>query len=74
MLILKILSIMVGQYVVNPSINYGTVVDGRDGLTCEICMQKDILLEEWISQKADFRLDLYRASIFSLNLDNINIC
>jgi hypothetical protein len=43
-------------------------------LTYELRIQKDVLLEEHISQMVDFRLDLYRASIFSLNLDNMKIC
>lgn len=40
----------------------------------QITNRKNDLIEEWISQMADFRLNLYRVSIFSLNLDNVEIC
>lgn len=51
MLILKILSIMVGQYVVNPRINYGTVVDRRDGQSYRTIMVGN---RKWMAENLNY--------------------
>jgi len=50
-MLFEVLSILVGQYVVNPSISYGTVVDGRDGQSYRTIMVGN---RKWMAENLNY--------------------